>query len=50
MFDAKYCESICIGLKVTLTNVPKNVTCVTLVSGYFYLIVNFNVTISHYII
>jgi len=30
MFDAKFCENICIGLKVTLENVPKNVASVTI--------------------
>ena len=26
MFDAKYCENICIGYTVRLNNVPTNVT------------------------
>jgi len=37
MFDAKFCEIICIGLKVTLKNVPTQSKCNTF-SGHVYLI------------
>jgi len=35
MFDAKFCEIICIRLKVMLQNVTKNVTSVTLFPDIF---------------
>ena len=44
MFDAKFCEIIFIGLKVTLKCTPK---CNTF-PGHFYLIVNFKVTMRKY--
>ena len=47
MFDAKVCEIICIGLKVMLKNVPRNVASLTL-SRHFYLIANFKVTMRKY--
>jgi len=44
MFDAKFCEIVCIGLTVTLNIVPESVASVTLLFGHLYLIVNFKVT------
>ena len=35
MFDAKVCEIICIGLKVMLKNVPRNVASLTLFPDIF---------------